>query len=208
MPESKELQLPVNLELDQEDLDGLEFDNGAKALDPGAAETAELEEADKNPGARKRRQSFSVAHKIRILTELKAGISVSQILKTHRLTKSSLALIACDDTLQELTNADYVDKTKKLTASRFYQLADLALSHIDPQKLQRLDAYKLGMLAAIALDKARLIEGQPTEYLSFKSLAMNIHGTLSDLQTRKQELIQLLALRGKGIESTSIRAES
>ena len=46
-----------------------------------------------------------------------------------------------------------------------------------------------------ALDKARLIEGQSTENLSFKSLAVNIHATLDQLKERKDRLIGLLAMK-------------
>lgn len=193
---------PENYEIDREQISKLVVDSGESAEKDGVLLQAEMDQEEKSPEQRKRHRSLTTGHKLRILYELKHGRAAEDICRAHRISRTSLALIACDDNLQEVSNVNYIEKTKKIAAARFYQLADVCLSHIDPRKLERLDAYKLGMLAAIALDKARLIEGQPTENLSFRNLSMSIQGTLNDLQIRKSKVLDMLAVK-TGREITS-----
>ena len=181
-----------DIELSQEELSKLTTDSGESINDEGALESAQ---AVMSPEMKQRSRSFNTGHKLKILAELQAGRDVDEICLQHRITRTALAVIATDTALMEAASSAYISETKKHMAARFYQLADLCLSHIDPKKLERLDPYKLGVLASIALDKARLIEGQSTENLSFKSLALNIHANLQDLKTRRSHLEELLKKR-------------
>lgn len=180
----------VNEYDDNEDyLEEITTDSGAQLSEPGALLAAE---AELTPEVRKRKQTLTTGHKLKILQELRSGKTERDVRLKHRLTKSALALIVMDDSLQEVTNEGYVRGTKEMLAARFYQVADMALSFIDPQKLERLDANKLVVAAAIALDKARLLEGQSTENISFRNLAVSIHGTLDQLKERKARLLDIL----------------
>lgn len=186
---SLQLDDELDVKLTDAELELLTTDSG----EPATKEAVQAAEQMLIIPDRRKLKVMTTGHKLRILQDLKETGSETLVCKKHRITKSVLAIIANDDSLGEVTDKVYVSQTKKLMASRFYQLADMALSHIDPGKLERLDPYKLGVLASIALDKARLIEGQSTENISFKSLAVNIHSTLDQLRERKKALLARLA---------------
>ena len=177
------------LEVTPAEVATMRTEDGDSAANDGALLNAE---ATLTPQIRHRHRTLTTGHKLRILQDLKSGMNQTKLCQKHRLTKSAIALIVADDSLQETVNGTWINQTKKYMAARFYQLADMALGYIDPKKLERLDPYKLGVLASIALDKARLIEGQSTENLSFRSLAMNVHGSLEELRERKRKLVEFL----------------
>lgn len=189
MEKTLELIDEEGLQLSQSDLDQLTLSSGKSVTEPNAI----FDEEAMQPVQDKRRQkSLTTGHKLKIVSDFKNGLTQEQLCKKHNLTATMLAAILSDPQFQELTNSTFINSTKKMMSSRFYQLADLCLNHIDFQKLDRLDPYKLGVLASIALDKARLIEGQSTENLSFKSLGLNIVANLDQLKERKMKLLEML----------------
>ena len=69
-----------------------------------------------------------------------------------------------------------VDKIKRSLAGKFYDVTDRSLDHITDEKLEKSSSVQLATTAAIALDKARLIEGKATartEYLDASDQAIN-----------------------------------
>lgn len=137
----------------------------------------------------KRFSTLTSGHKLKIAADHKAGMSYTQICVKHNISEKTLLNVLNDEIMQEVTSEPYINATKKLLSSRFYAIADMALNEIDPAKLRSMNPYQLGMLAAVALDKARLLEGQSTENISFRNLSVNIHSTLQQLQERKAELL-------------------
>lgn len=61
---------------------------------------------------------------------------------------------------------NHADIVKDALGDYWYTLADSALGLITPEKLGRLSAAQLVTLAATATDKARLLEGKPTEIVA------------------------------------------
>jgi hypothetical protein len=171
--------------LSAEELEGL-------LLAPGVTATEEAltaEEGKETGREQLRRETLSTGAKLLIVGDLAKGMTVPQVAKKHGLNKAAVIRVASDPELYGVTDKSAVKITKSLLASRFYQLADLALSHIDAEKLKRMDPYRLAFMSAVALDKARLLEGESTENLSFKGLALNIHATLENLKERKRAIL-------------------
>lgn len=189
MPKQELLSEFDGLELSQEELDEL--------TSPVIPQDKSLFEAEASlpVDERRRQKTLTTGRKLKILAELKNGMSADEICVKHRISKTVLAIIMGDSQFQEVTNSSYMNATKKIMANRFYQIADLCLSHVDTEKMSRMDPYKLVVAASIALDKARLIEGQSTENLSFRSLGLNIHTTLDQLKEKKQALLEMLATK-------------
>lgn len=185
------------LELSQQELE--ELTNPVISQDTSLFEAESLLPIDE----RRRQKTLTTGRKLKILAELKNGMPPEQVCVKHRISKTVLALIMNDSQFQEVTNNSFMNATKKMMANRFYQIADLCLSHVDTEKMQRMDPYKLVVAASIALDKARLIEGQSTENLSFRSLGLNIHTTLDQLKEKKQALLEMLASKLGSVASVS-----
>jgi hypothetical protein len=175
--------------ISEEDLRSLTLDDGSQPS------RENILEAEINmPQVDKRRQkTLTFGHKAKILQDYKKGMSQTDICKKHDISRTSFVSILNDPAFQDIMNPVYISGTKKMMANRFYQLADVCLNHIDFQKLERLDPYKLGVLASIALDKARLIEGQSTENLSFKNIGLSIVANLDQLKERKANLLSMLS---------------
>lgn len=178
--------------LSQEELEGL-------MLAPGVEATEEALEAEEGLETKKQgyiKDTLSTGRKLAIVGDLAKGMTVPQVAKKYGLGRAAVIRVAQDPELYGITDKSAVSMTKKLLSSRFYQLADLALSHIDPDKLRKMDPYRLAFMSAIALDKARLLEGESTENLSFKGLALNIHATLENLKERKRAILDRVSELG------------
>lgn len=182
-----------NLELSNEELEKLTYDDG-QPLNLGESKARQLERKEReiSPDDYRRIKNLTTGHKLRIVADLKSGKTQSDICRAHKLSPTGLALILNDDALQEVTSTADMNQTKKIMASRFYHIADMALSHIDTVKLQKLDPYRLVMLSAIAVDKARLLDGQSTENITFRNLSLTVHAQLEQLQERKQILLEVM----------------
>lgn len=188
MPKQHDLLAEFDgLELSQKELENLA--GPVVAAGSNLFETEALLPIDE----KRKQKTLSTGRKYKILADLKSGMSADEVCMKHRISKTILALVMNEPQFQELTNSAYMNITKKVMANRFYQIADLCLSHVDTDKMQRMDPYKLVVAASIALDKARLIEGQSTENLSFRSLGLNIHASLDQLKEKKQALLEMLA---------------
>ena len=86
-----------------------------------------------------------------------------------------------------------METIKEGLAEKFYKIADSALEHITEEKLQKTPAFQLLGMASLAVEKARLIEGAPTQNLSvdvytYHKLAVK----LDDLQKQRQKCLTLL----------------
>jgi len=60
-----------------------------------------------------------------------------------------------------------VDSIKNHISGKFYKVADAAVNAITPEKLQNATPVQLITTAGIAIDKARLIEGDATQRIEF-----------------------------------------
>jgi hypothetical protein len=95
-------------------------------------------------------------------TMLEKGHSVGVIAK--RLGLSNHQVVSIRDKRVELKN--HTDIVKDVLGDFWYTLADAALSKVTEEKLEALSVPQLVTVAAIATDKARLLEGKPTEIVA------------------------------------------
>lgn len=173
-------------------------------LAPGVEASEEALDAEEGKETRRQAKNkavLSTGRKLQIVGDLGKGMTPRQVGKKYGIGTASVIRVAQDPELYGVTDKTAISITKKLLAARFYQLTDLALSHIDPDKLKKMEPYRLAFMAAISLDKARLLEGESTENLSFKGLALNIHATLENLKERKKVLLDKVAELGVGRSS-------
>ncbi len=95
-------------------------------------------------------------------TMLERGHSVSVIAK--RLGLSDHQVRTIQDKRVDLKNR--TDVIKDVLGDFWYVLADAALSKITDEKLEECSVAQLTTIAAIATDKARVLEGKPTEIVA------------------------------------------
>lgn len=176
--------------LSPEEIAELMLDKGVRVSKDGLERE---EQAGETGNERMRRETMSTGKKLIIVGDLTKGMTIRQVAKKHGISVTAVMKAAEDPELYGVTDRAAQSITKKLLAGRFYQLADLALSHIDVEKLKRMDGYRLAFMAAVALDKGRLLEGESTENLSFKGLALNIHTTLEQLKEKKRAVMERVA---------------
>lgn len=156
-----------------------------------------------SPMYQRRLKTLTIGAKLLILKELEAGLSFNAICRTHLITREMIPIIKNDPLVIEAHQDSFADKeTKRLLAKRFYDFVDVALSHISPEKLEKLNAYQLIMAAAVALDKARLVEGESTQNVTIRSVALNLNNTLEQLRERKTQLEAVL--KRKEIRADSV----
>jgi hypothetical protein len=66
-----------------------------------------------------------------------------------------------------INNPELVEQVKKRMSAKWWLLASNAVSAITAEKLMDSSAAQLAMVAGIATDKARLIDGEPTAFIGF-----------------------------------------
>jgi hypothetical protein len=94
---------------------------------------------------------------------LEAGYSCR---RTAAMARCSLSTVIAVKRRPEL-DPDVVTNIKRHLSGKFYRIADESLDGITDEKLQKASAPQLMTMAAIGIDKARLIEGQTTERTEF-----------------------------------------
>lgn len=82
-------------------------------------------------------------------------------LKTGLRVGDLLALKLFGDKIKPLS-----DQIKEILANQWYMLAEACLQELSERRLDKLPAGQLATIAGIAQDKARLMEGKPTEVIA------------------------------------------
>lgn len=100
-------------------------------------------------------------HSIKALLE--AGASIRKAAKLSGVCNETvLAIKRCKS-----LDLETVERIKKGLGAKFYDVADRSLDSITDDKLKHSSASQLVMTAAVATDKARLIEGKATQRTEF-----------------------------------------
>jgi hypothetical protein len=131
---------------------------------------------------------YSLAKRIAIFTDIKAGIPYAEICVRHDVGKGTVSRISKDQQLQEMLDPRILELRKKHLAGLNYYVADISLSSITVGDVQKLNALQRGILAATNVDKARLLEGQSTENISVRGTVEHYESELSDIKARKEAL--------------------
>ena len=101
---------------------------------------------------------------------------------------------AANETILAIKRADSFDpervkRLKEGLAAKFYDKIDQSLDAITPEKLVTATAQQNMMVAAIGLDKARLIDGDPTARVEFvNSSDRELAGQIAELTANLQRL--------------------
>lgn len=133
---------------------------------------------------------LSTGKKIAILAMLQNGIPAWQVAMMEGVSKTTVRSIELDPYLQQL-KPEIVEGTRKMLASRFYLLSDKSVDKAsDDEKMDKMSAYQLTMMAAVAVDKARLMDGQSTENLAVHNISDNIRSSSNEMDAMKASLIK------------------
>lgn len=146
-----------------------------------------------------RYKSLTTGLKAKIMKALKSGWTFTAIGATYHVTKDMIALIANDPDLKDvLAESSSAEETKKALAAKFFKLSDIALNFITIEKLEKMTPEKLAWVAAVALDKGRLLHGESTANISFRDMAQSTRAQLAELTAKKRELMQVLEMKQRG----------
>lgn len=119
---------------------------------------------------------------------LESGISIGKVAKAVHLSPTTVQVIKKTNSYS-LTE---IDNVKKRLPFKAYRIADEALDFITPEKLKDSSASALMTISAIGIDKARLLEGLPTENVSIGHLAVSIRDQLSEGKNIRDKIIDLI----------------
>jgi G:T/U-mismatch repair DNA glycosylase len=90
---------------------------------------------------------------------------------------------------------DYSDKfleaVKRKLPTAFYALGGLAMSKVSDEKLDVCSAPQLMMVAGIAVDKARDMEGNNRPIVNIVTMVGDLTARLNDIKTRQAALMEL-----------------
>lgn len=103
----------------------------------------------------------------------KAGLSTNIVSAIERLYDPPKALI---------------ERYKKGMAGRLYRVASDAIEQIEPESLEFMSPYQNMGIAGLAIQNARLIEGQATEIIDMVSLNL----TLVEIRDKRAKLLEQL----------------
>lgn len=88
-----------------------------------------------------------------------------------------------------------VDRVKKSLPALLYELATQGITSITFEEIKKLNPLQRVTMAAIAIDKSRLLEGLSTENIGIVPLVQRID---DEIKAAKQQQAQLMELVNKG----------
>lgn len=127
-----------------------------------------------------------------ILSDLQSGITMQEIAKNR---KCSLRTVDAVKKSERYIKSS-VSSTKKALPQKLYEIANLSIAAITPAKLAAASAPQLITTAAIAIDKARLMEGLSTENMDIRAVVPRIQEQLDATVQAQAEVIELIRQRG------------
>lgn len=153
----------------------------------------------RKPMRKWKRIGFTKRMGIRALAD--SGLSEGKVASIVGVAPSTVHAIKMDPDL----SPEIITNLKDSIAGRFYKKAHLALNEISPEKLARVDPYRLMLISKIGVDAARLAEGLPTQIVQTKSLAVKLRGEITDLYKRKQEVLKSLGGTSRDLPSSNVK---
>lgn len=155
---------------------------------------------------------YSLAKKLAVAEDIKAGFSLNQVCARHGIAKSTASYIKNDHELMDMLDPDLVERRRKSMAAIYEYQADMALSTLTPERWDKERAASVMTAAAIATDKARLLRGESTDNVSIRGVVDSFSSELVELKKKREHLfstVQQNGLDGKeGSESAKNEAEA
>lgn len=145
---------------------------------------------------------FPIAQQLAIRALLETGKSERSTAKLSGVSRETVRAV------KEARNLDpqAVDRIKRGLAGKFYDVTDRSLDHITNEKLKSSSSVQLATTAAIALDKARLIEGKATartEYVDASDKEINDEITRLEGELGRWERGEVVNAEGSEEEGTT-----
>lgn len=121
---------------------------------------------------------------------LESGFSKSQTAKLSHLSQHTIDEInrRSDYSIEEIS------KIQKRLPAKFYITSDWALNNLTPEKMESCSAPQLMMVAGIAIDKARDMEGSNRPIVNIVELSMSVTKALAESKQRVSLINQQLAI--------------
>ena len=129
-----------------------------------------------------------------ILSLHKAGMSLEMISSQTGIAVSSVQEIINNPRLNFL-HSNRIDTYRKSLPVLLMELATTAVTSITHEELQRLNPLQRVTLAAIAIDKARLLLGESTENISVREYVPKLMDEVKDLMSQRENIVKLIQSR-------------
>jgi hypothetical protein len=124
---------------------------------------------------------------------IESGHSVSSAAKLTHLSRNTVAEIR-DRTDYDLAS---IQQIQKRLPAKFYITADWAINNLTADKLESCSAPQLMMVAGIAVDKARDMEGNNRPVINIVELSMSMSKAISESKARQQAIeTALVGMKG------------
>jgi len=120
---------------------------------------------------------------IRALVDM--GASYRDVMEQFGVSRETVRKILREGDI----NPKLLNRVKEEILTRMWTLASEAISHITPEKLaETKDIYKLALVVAIAVDKARLMEGGSTQNIAIVS---KVEHHIENIEKIKKEIEEI-----------------
>lgn len=130
------------------------------------------------------------------------GMSHALISSHTGIPKSTVNGILNNERLKNLSTGR-VEHAKRALPVMLLELAFLSVSSITFEELKRLNPLQRGTLAAIAIDKARLLLGESTQNISIRELVPRLQAEMEDLTKKRDALIELALGKNGSYEAST-----
>ncbi len=140
------------------------------------------------PGQPKVGIRHSFAKRIAIVEDIQAGLSWGLVRQKYGVGTDTIANLLKDPQLHDTTNPHIVKIRRNNLANIFETIADYALSHVSEEKLSKMNAYQLVVIAAMSVDKTRLLQNLPTMNISVQGIVGDISKELMELKKKRLSL--------------------
>lgn len=126
-----------------------------------------------------------------ICIDISHCVSPSQIAKKYHVSFTTISALRKGSRLNPASQAN----RKKDLPAKLYEIAELAVLAITPEKLKAASAPQLVTTAAIAIDKARLMEGLSTENMDIRAVVPKIEEQLRATSEAHAQVIEMIRQR-------------
>lgn len=131
---------------------------------------------------------YTLAKKLCIAEDIKAGYSLNEVCARHGIAKSTASAIKNDQELNDMIDPEMVERRRRSMAAIYEYQSDMALSTLTPERWDKERPASVMIAAATATDKARLLRGESTENVSIRGTVENINQEVLELKKKREQL--------------------
>lgn len=154
----------------------------------------EAQAIEKDITSRRTPLELSTIQQVSVLAMLDTGLSENVIADHIGVSNSTVNEIRHNERLRYLLTGN-VERVKKSLPAMLYEAAVQGISSITMEEIKKLNPLQRMTMAAIGIDKARLLEGLTTENIGIVPLVNRIQ---DEIQSAREQQAQLIELINKG----------